>query len=184
MFGVDLQQFFLRSLKSAFKRRIRRNKYFRGGSMLRRLFVGFFLYFREDYKLHRSTRLHYNKYTKKKYKKLRNTKFREYCKENDFAYKRGYSIDAFRLISRFYRTNRGVLRNKIPVFRGLALRAHLERAATKWKIVRQLFEAIFLRHVYAPFFSWLAWYVEYLVSNIFILSDKSSVSFQYFSIIM
>lgn len=131
MFGTDLQLFFLHSIKSICRRRIRRNKYFNSIAMLNRLFVGFFLYFRTDYRFYRSTRRFYNRLKKKKYSKLRNHKFLEYVKEGDFAYKRGYSTDAFLLINRFYRTGRGVLKNKVPLFRGLALRAQLERAATK-----------------------------------------------------
>jgi len=65
MFGTDLQLFFLRSIKSICRRRIRRNNYFNGSAMLNRLFVGFFLYFRTDYRFYRSTRRFYNRLKKK-----------------------------------------------------------------------------------------------------------------------
>lgn len=152
--------------------------------MIKRLCVNYFTYFKETRRIfHKNIRFHYDKIKKRYYKKLRNKVFNDFVKSGDFVKERPYSSDALNMISRFYRTGRGIFENKLPWFRTFAFRTYFERAATKWTGLKYLFEAIFFVYIYAPFFSWLCEFIEYLVGQI-LISDKVFVSFQYFTITM
>lgn len=183
MFGADLQKFFSNFVKSAVRRRRRRFRHFRSGSMIKRFLIQFFYFFKEDYEYERCFTIVKDKRLNRSYKKLKKKDFYEFMQEADFAYTRAYNFDIFRFFIKFYRPRRGILRNKVSLLRGLALRAHLERALIKYDTIKKVFEAAFFVHAYSPFFSWFCEYIEYLISNWF-LSNKLAVSFFYFTIMM
>lgn len=153
MFGADLQKFFSNFVKSAVRRRRRRFRHFRSGSMIKRFLIQFFYFFKEDYEYERCFTIVKDKRLNRSYKKLKKKDFYEFMQEADFAYTRAYNFDIFRFFIKFYRPRRGILRNKVSLLRGLALRAHLERALIKYDTIKKVFEAAFFVHAYSPFFS-------------------------------
>lgn len=185
LFSVNLKKFFSLVTKKAAKKRLRKNKHFRSSAMIKRLCVNYFTYFKETKRIfHKNIRYIIDKKVKRGYyRKKKDKHFKEYIGEGDFVKDKIYSADGLNMMSRFYRTGRGVFNNRLSYFRAFAFRIHFERAATKWTGLKHLFEAVFFVYIYAPFFNWLCEFVAYLVSQIF-TSDKASVSFHYFTITM
>lgn len=184
MFSADLEIYHKRNLKAGVRWFRYRGPNRRPYSIYRLILLGMTLGFKEIPELYtQKGRKRYKSRYGKYYYSYKLKPFYNYVKLNDFAKRRLYSLEAFRVINTFYKANRGITKNKVGKLRRLAYLGYFEKAMAKWDNVQLLFEAFFLNYLYKPFYSWMSLFIEYWISNLFI-SDKSFVTFQYFDMIV
>ena len=128
MFGTDLELYLIKFLKS--RGRTKRNKHLRLIDIIKRVMIGCLLSFKSDYEFHDSVDYFYDE-KNRKYAKIKRKNMEKFIDGYYFIAFNNYSIDAFRLMIKFYKLNRGFLRNKICLLRHLALRAQFERVTMK-----------------------------------------------------